>query len=57
MFDEPLRWGTGDRFVAECTWDNTAASGGQFQRPPRDVPWGEGTNQEMCFMVAHLSEE
>ncbi|AGP36537.1 hypothetical protein BE04_22515 [Sorangium cellulosum] len=57
MFDEPLRWGTGDRFVAECTWDNTAESEGQFQLPPQDVPWGEGTNQEMCFMVAYLSDE
>ncbi|KYF66578.1 hypothetical protein [Sorangium cellulosum] len=57
MFDEPLRWGTGDRFVTECTWDNTAESEGQFRLPPDDVPWGEGTNQEMCFMVAYLSKE
>ncbi|WP_433931656.1 hypothetical protein AB3662_45245 [Sorangium cellulosum] len=57
MFDEPLRWGTGDRFVAECTWDNAAESEGQFQLPPQDVPWGEGTNQEMCFMIAYLSKE
>ncbi|WP_438025719.1 hypothetical protein [Sorangium sp. So ce233] len=57
MFDEPLRWGTGDRFVAECTWDNAAESEGQFQLPPEDVSWGEGTNQEMCFMIAYLSKE
>lgn len=57
MFDEPLRWAPGDRFVTECTWENTAVSEGQFYHPPRDVPWGEGTNQEMCFMVAYLSEE
>ncbi|WP_437909647.1 hypothetical protein WME95_18225 [Sorangium sp. So ce327] len=57
MFDEPMRWGTGDRFVTECTWDNTVDSEGQFSLPPVDVPWGEGTNQEMCFVIAYLSKE
>lgn len=55
LFDQPLRWDTGQRFVTECTWDNSAESPGRPNYPPRDVPWGEGTNQEMCFMIAYLS--
>lgn len=55
MFDEPVQWKPGQRFVTECTWDNSASSPELPQVPPSDVPWGEGTNQEMCFMVAYLS--
>ncbi|MDC3981756.1 monooxygenase [Polyangium jinanense] len=55
MFDEPIPWQPGQRFVTECTWDNSATGKGQTHFPPLDIAWGEGTNQEMCFMVAYLS--
>ncbi|UQA59912.1 hypothetical protein [Polyangium aurulentum] len=56
MFDEPVPWQPGQRFVTECTWDNSATGKGQTHFPPLDVAWGEGTNQEMCFMVAYVSQ-
>jgi len=56
MFDEPVSWQPGQRFVTECTWDNSATGKGQTHFPPLDVAWGEGTNQEMCFMVAYVSK-
>jgi hypothetical protein len=55
IYDEPVRWKPGQSFVAECTWDNSAANPGQIHTPPQDVPWGEGTSQEMCFMVVYMS--
>ncbi|MRG93796.1 hypothetical protein [Polyangium spumosum] len=56
MFDEPVVWQPGQRFVTECTWDNSTTAKGQTSFPPLDVAWGEGTNQEMCFMVAYVSK-
>ncbi|WP_437841860.1 hypothetical protein [Sorangium sp. So ce1153] len=57
MFDEPVTLLPGQRLVTECTWDNSAASPDQYNDPPRDVAWGEGTTQEMCFLVAYISQE
>jgi mono/diheme cytochrome c family protein len=48
----------GDRLALECHWDNSAANqpivGGQRQ-PPRDLNWGEGTNDEMCLGLFYVT--
>jgi hypothetical protein len=41
-----------DTFLLTCTYDNTAANQpivDGVRQPPRDLHWGEGTNDEMCL--------
>ena len=55
---QPKRVRINDRLAIECHWDNTAANqpviGGQ-QQPPRDLNWGEGTNDEMCLGLFYIT--
>ncbi len=57
VFDEPLHWGAGSHFMTQCTWNNSPSNPDLPVVPPVDVSWGEGTDQEMCFMIAYVSEE
>ncbi len=49
----------GDELYLECHWDNTAANqpyvNGQ-QVPPRDLNWGETTEDEMCAEILYLTQ-
>jgi len=41
-----------DNLILECHYDNTAENQPEFggkKNPPRDVTWGEGTEDEMCL--------
>ena len=40
---------TGDIVKIKCTFDNSATNPNQHYDPPRDIPFGEGTSDEMCF--------
>ncbi len=44
---EPLV--AGDKLKVTCTWDNSADNPNQYNDPPIDVSFGEGTTDEMCF--------
>ena len=58
-FQQPLTFNPGDDLYLECEWDNTPGNQGWVdgaQLEPRDVFWGEGTQDEMClgvFMVTN----
>lgn len=49
-FEEPVRFEPGDKLRVRCTFDNSQEKTGQTA--PRDVNWGENSDQEMC--VANL---
>jgi mono/diheme cytochrome c family protein len=55
MFEEPMTLGERDRFGFECTWDNSATNPDNPSSPPRDVTWGEGTTEEMCYLLFYVS--
>lgn len=55
MYDEPFTFEIGDTLTGGCTWDNSADNPNQYNDPPQDVSYGEGTNQEMCFFLIYLS--
>ena len=57
-FKEPVRIKPDDVLSIECTYDNSATNqpvvNGQ-QQAPREVTWGEGTNDEMCLSYLGLT--
>lgn len=55
MYDEPTTLSVGDTLGGSCWWDNSADNPDQYNDPPQDVTWGEGTNQEMCYFLFYLS--
>lgn len=55
MYDEPTTLEMGDTLAGGCTWDNSADNPDQYNDPPEDVYYGEGTNQEMCYFLFYLS--
>lgn len=55
MFTEAAEVGSRDTITVECTWDNSAGNPYQYNSPPQDVSYGEGTNEEMCFLLYYYS--
>lgn len=59
-FREPIRVDPQDQLRISCTWDNSAQNqptvDGQVLEP-RDVTWGEGTNDEMCLGVLYVTAD
>lgn len=47
MFEDPMTWKQGDRLKFQCTWDNSDGT--------EDVSFGEGTDEEMCFMLFYYT--
>jgi hypothetical protein len=56
--DEAVDLGPGDQVSTTCFWDNRELSVNpkQFNDPPEDVKWGEGTHDEMCFSFTYLMQ-
>lgn len=48
-FLEPVTIASGDRIKIRCDFDNSAENPYQYFDPPRDIVFGEGTTDEMCF--------
>ena len=51
-FTRPEILRRGDQLSVECHWDNTQANQPIIDgtpKPPANVTWGEGTNDEMCL--------
>ena len=44
-----------DSISLECHWDNSAANQPDGL-PPRDLNWGEGTNDEMCLGLLYITQ-
>jgi hypothetical protein len=55
LYEEPVLWKKGQTMTNTCTFDNTSANPEQYNSPPKDVSYGEGTNQEMCFFLYYYS--
>ena len=55
MYQEPYTLEVGSTLYGQCTWDNTADNPWQYNDPPEQVTYGEGTNQEMCFFLFYAS--
>jgi hypothetical protein len=47
----------GDTVHTTCTWDNSEDNPNQFNEPPENVQWGEGTNEEMCFFLFYFTAQ
>jgi len=54
LLKEPVVVEGGDRIELTCRWDNSAENPNQFNDPPEDVHFGEGTEDEMCFAFGYL---
>jgi hypothetical protein len=57
MFKDPVVWKLGDTVHTTCTWDNSEDNPNQFNEPPENVQWGEGTNEEMCFFLFYFTAQ
>lgn len=55
MFEEPAIIQPNERLSMSCTWDNTADNPRQYNDPPQTVRFGEGSNEEMCFLLFYYS--
>ena len=55
MFKDPVLWRKGDTVHTSCTWDNSESNPNQYNNPPEDISWGEGTNEEMCFFLFYFT--
>ena len=54
-FLEPVSLRQGDEIHFSCTWDNSASNPNQLTVPPVDVTYGDGTNDEMCFVFSYVT--
>ncbi len=54
LLKEPITVTAGDRVDLTCEWDNSADNPNQFNDPPEDVQFGEGTENEMCFAFTYV---
>jgi len=57
---QPLVLNAGDQLSIECHWDNSAANQpviDGIQQKPRDVTWGNGSTDEMCFGTFYVTME
>jgi hypothetical protein len=51
----PKRLETSDSLAIECHWDNSARN--QPDRlPPRELNWGERTEDEMCLGLLYITQ-
>lgn len=55
MLKDPIVLGQGDKAWMKCTWDNSADNPRQFYDPPQDITYGEGSNEEMCFLLTYVA--
>jgi len=49
FFEDPVPVSGGDTLGFECTWDNSVDNPNQMYDVPRDIGYGERTDEEMCF--------
>jgi len=53
MWNDPPRVVGTDRIHFECTWNNSTSNPDRVYDEPRDTGFGEGTDEEMCFMFTY----
>lgn len=55
MFEEPATFAPGDQAWMECTWDNSLTNSSQLFDPPQEIRFGEGSDEEMCFLLTYVT--
>ncbi len=56
-FLKPLQLPRGTRIDVIATYDNTSANPDNPHTPPRDIVWGEGTDEEMCSVFFGYTDD
>ena len=56
-FLKPLQLPRGTRIDVIATYDNTSANLDNPHTPPRDIVWGEGTDEEMCSVFFGYTDD
>lgn len=56
MFTEPVTWGRDDSLSFECVYNNSSSNPDNPSDPPLDVSYGEGTTDEMCYLLFYVAE-
>ena len=56
-FLAPLQLPRGTRIDVIATYDNTATNIDNPHKPPRDIIWGEGTDEEMCSVFFGYTDD
>jgi len=58
-FTQPVRVDPGDAMSISCTWDNSPENQpfvDGMQTPPKDINWGDGTDDEMCLGTIYMAK-
>ncbi|MEX2114264.1 MAG: hypothetical protein WD845_13815 [Pirellulales bacterium] len=53
-FERPIRLPKGSRIRVEAVYDNSAENPKNPNTPPKEVKWGEQTNDEMCLVTVRV---
>ena len=56
-FLKPLQLPRGTRIDVIATYDNTSSNPDNPHTPPRDIVWGEGTDEEMCSVFFGYTDD
>ncbi|MFM7187147.1 MAG: hypothetical protein ACKO14_04965 [Armatimonadota bacterium] len=56
-FLKPLQLPRGTRIDVLATYDNTKSNPDNPHSPPRDIVWGEGTDEEMCSVFFGYTDD
>lgn len=56
-FLKPLQLPRGTRIDVIATYDNTSSNFDNPHKPPRDIVWGEGTDEEMCSVFFGYTDD
>ncbi len=55
IYKDPLYIPPGSPISYSCSWDNSPNNPDQINSPPKDVGYGERTDEEMCYMFSYVS--
>ena len=55
LFKEPLEAPANSLYSWTCRWNNSTSNPNLIIDPPQDVGYGEGSEDEMCFMFPLFS--
>lgn len=55
MFKEPMLIRSNTPITLSCTWNNSPSNPALGSRPPKEVRYGERTDEEMCYAFSYIS--
>ena len=54
-YREPIEVDSDSVVSLRCSWDNSAENPNQLNEEPKDVRYGERTDEEMCYAFSYVS--